>query len=142
MPIGFHNKPISASTVLTPAGDAVAVATGFNGDVVIVMEVLDGPPVDDRHAFEDVAECSLRSESGVLLLTSPTYGIGDGEPVTVPAGWLRLRVSSPWESFGDGAHEVVDQDDPPRMRLQCWPAPPADPVLIKGWDDRQARPVG
>jgi hypothetical protein len=109
------------------AGDAVAIWTGVNDHVVVTVEVLAGPAPLDGDAFAIVAECSLRSPSGRLRLTCPTYGEDDGDRFDVPAGGLRLRVSLT-------AELLAAQGRPGRpfpLRLQLWPAPPAPPVVVK-----------
>ena len=111
------------------AGDAVAVYTGVNDHVVVTVEVHGAPPPSDAEAFAVVAECSLRSPSGRLRLTSPTYGDDDGDRFDVPAGWLRLRVSLTHELMADRA-ETGGGALP--LRLQLWAAPGSEPpALIK-----------
>ncbi len=130
--------PLSAHLAMTPGG--VGFFTGINGPIVVVMEVLDGPPADDRHAFTEVVESSILVSSGRLVLTAPVYGEGDGDRIDVPAGWLRLRTAHARSPF-DGPLDDEDAD-PPRIRIQCWPAPPAAAVLVKGWDPAAGREVG
>jgi hypothetical protein len=111
------------------AGDAVAVYTGVNDHVVVTVEVLSAPPLPDAEAFAVVAECSLRSPSGRLRLTSPTYGEDDGDRFDVPAGWLRLRVSLTHELLAERS-DAGGGALP--LRLQLWAAPGAEPpTLIK-----------
>ncbi|WP_067839966.1 hypothetical protein [Nocardia lijiangensis] len=107
--------------------DAIGIRTGVNGDVAVTIDVADVPPPDDKDSFDTVTECSLRADSGALRLASPAYGEDDGDLVTVPRGWLRLRVSltrSPDSDPADWQH----------IRIQCWPAEPTDAVLVKGWN--------
>ncbi|MEU7876279.1 hypothetical protein [Dactylosporangium sp. NPDC049140] len=107
--------------------DAVAIWTGVNDHVVVTVEVLPAPAPLDVDAFAIVAECSLRSPSGRLRLTCPTYGEHDGDRFDVPAGGLRLRVSL--------THELLTAQSrtgsPFPLRLQLWPAPPKPPVVVK-----------
>ena len=109
------------------ADDAVAVWTGVNDHVVVTVEVLAAPAPPDGDAFAIVAECSLRSPSGRLRLTCPTYGEHDGDRFDVPAGDLRLRVSLPHELLA--GHSGTGGPFP--LRLQLWPAPPTPPVVVK-----------
>ncbi|WP_330231292.1 hypothetical protein OHA40_01620 [Nocardia sp. NBC_00508] len=120
---------------LALADDAIGICTGVNDHVTVTIDVTDGPPADDKDAFDTVTECSLRADSGTLRLTSPTYGENDGDLVTVPTGWLRLRVSLT-RSIDDEEYDE-DSDDPAdrrHIRIQCWPAEPSDAVLVKGWN--------
>lgn len=141
-----------ASDYLAPEDDAVAIGTGVNGYVTVTVEVTDGPPTVDQDAAEVVAECSLRADSGQLIMTDPVSGREDAPLVSVPRGWLRLRTSLAWwpDPWKEPRTEVVDADNldessiPPylrdeptvkvlqRVRIHLWPAAPADPVLIKG----------
>jgi hypothetical protein len=118
---------------LSLAEDAIAVMTGVNGNVTVTIEVTAGPPADDSASFQHVTECSLRADSGELVVTAPTYGPDDGDRVPVPAGWLRLRTSLAWSPFDDDEIDGLD-DSARRIRIQCWLAPPTSAVLIKGWD--------
>ena len=127
---------------LALAEDAVAIGTGVNGYVTVAIDVTDGPPADDTNAFEQVMECSLRADSGQLVVTSPTCGEDDGDRVDVPQGWLRLRISL--TTLPDGEFSEDDVDDPARwqrLRVQCWPAAPTDAILVKGWDPEAGRYV-
>jgi hypothetical protein len=130
---------------LALAEDAVGIATGVNGYVTVTVEVTDGPPADDANAFEHVMECSLRANAGQLVVTAPTYGEDDGDRISVPGGWVRLRMSlarSPFDEQqldeGDG---LVDPAKWQRVRIQCWPAARTDAILIKGWDPGAGRHV-
>ncbi|WP_327110744.1 hypothetical protein OHB12_23545 [Nocardia sp. NBC_01730] len=120
---------------LAMADDAIGICTGVNGYVAVTIDVTDAPPADDKDAFGTVTECSLRADSGTLRLTCPTYGEDDGDLVTVPKGWLRLRVSL--ARSVDNEEYDEDSDDPAgrqHIRIQCWPAEPADAVVVKGWN--------
>lgn len=128
---------------LALAEDAVGIATGANGYVTVAIEVTAGPPVEDKNAFQHVTECSVRADSGQLVVTSPSYGQDDGDRVSVPGGWLRLRISLTKSPF-EGEEFDEDEDDPAtwqRIRIQCWPAASTDAILIKGWDLNAGREV-
>ncbi|WP_157555257.1 hypothetical protein [Nocardia crassostreae] len=123
---------------LALAEDGVGIRTGFNGDVAVGIEVIGGPPDGDLEGFDTVTECSLRADSGLLRLTSPTYGLEDGDLVAVPRGWLRLRVSLT-RSPDDETPEWSDEypEDPAarqHIRVQCWSSEQGGAVLLKGWN--------
>ncbi|WP_156959670.1 hypothetical protein [Nocardia sp. BMG51109] len=144
------DDPLAAYLAL--GRDAVAVETGVNGYLVVAVEVADEPSAVGADA-EVVLECSLRADSGRVVLGSPTLPAADGPAFDVPAGWLRLRVSmawwpDEWESLRveTVAADDLDEDSIPlysrdkpsfeilnRVRLQLWPAAPSDPALVRGW---------
>ncbi|MEV6279272.1 hypothetical protein [Nocardia sp. NPDC051832] len=112
------------SDYLVLAEDAVGIRTGVNGDVSVAIDVLDAAPGDDHEAFDSVIECSLRADSSRLKLTSPAGDTHDGGLITVPTGWLRLRIllfQSPDANAADLQH----------VHIQCWPAAHRNPVLVK-----------
>jgi len=121
---------------LALADDAIGIVTGVNGDVAVTIDTTDGPPAEDKDTSATVSECSLRADSGAVRLSCPTYGDDDGDLVTVPNGWLRLRVSltrepHSGEEYGGYTDDPADRQ---HVRIQCWPAEPSDPVLLKGWN--------
>ncbi|MGW4354252.1 hypothetical protein ACWELJ_19410 [Nocardia sp. NPDC004582] len=125
---------------LALADDGIGIRTGVDGDVTVSIDVTGVAPADDNDAFDTVTECSLRADSGVLRIACPTFGTGDGDPVWVPKGWLRVRVSLTKSPDDDEYGE--DSDDPAdwqHVRIQCWPAEPADAVLIKGWNPQTSQ---
>jgi hypothetical protein len=140
-----------AAGYLAVGRQAVAIQTGVNGYVVVAVEVTDGPPAVGTDA-EIVLECSLRIDSGRVVLGSPTLPALDGPAFDVPAGWLRLRVSTAWlpdeerPRVGTVAAGDLDEDSIPlysrdqpafevlnRVRLQFWPAVASGPALVRGW---------
>jgi hypothetical protein len=141
----------AASGYLALGTDAVAISTEINGYVVVAVDVTAGPQPDDAGA-EVVLECSLRSDSGRIVLGSPTLPTEDGPAFEVPAGWLRLRVSLAWwpdeekprvetvaaDDLDEESIPLYSRDEPGfevlnRVRLQFWPAARTEPVLVRGW---------
>ncbi|MEV0251637.1 hypothetical protein AB0H76_33965 [Nocardia sp. NPDC050712] len=107
------------------AEGAVGIRTRVNGNVSVAIDVLDAAPGDDNDAFDSVTECSLRVDSSRLKLISPASDAHDGDLVTVPAGWLRLRVSL--FQFPDSNASA----DLQHVQIQCWPAEHRKPALVK-----------
>ena len=122
-------------TKLAVESDAIAVGTTVNVFVDVTVDVLDHEPIDDSTEFDHVAEASLRSASGRLVVMGCTGYEPDADRIAVPAGWLRLRASrrnldAAW------AADLASDDDPEtteQLRVQVWPAEPAQTVLIKLW---------
>lgn len=115
--------------------DAVAVGTEVNVNVLVCVEVLASQPADDRASFDHVAEASLRSESGRLVVMGCTDYEPEAARFEVPSGWLRLRVA---RSNLDRAYALgIDSDDVPetmeRVRIQVWPAEPGGSLVVKRW---------
>ncbi|WP_227983060.1 hypothetical protein [Nocardia spumae] len=140
---GTANEPWSGwgDEPMVLAEDAAGILTGVNGDVTVVFEVTDGPVTDDEEAEHTIVEFSLLSASGRLLVTSPSWGVEDAEPLEVPRGPLRLRVAlsrQPWldsdddDDFDeDDTSEDGDPADRQRIRIRCWPAAPSAPMIVK-----------
>ena len=125
----------ATATNLAVEADAIAVGTTVNVFVDVTVDILDRDPGDDSADFDHVAEASLRSASGRLVVMGCTGYEPDADRIAVPAGWLRLRASrrnldAAWEA------DLASDDDPDtteQVRIQVWPADPAKTELIKLW---------
>ncbi|KZM72590.1 hypothetical protein IU500_03300 [Nocardia terpenica] len=126
---------------LTLAEDAVGILTGVNTNVLIAFEVTEIPTSEHTHDFDAVLEFSLRVDSGYLVVSSPTWVPDADDRVTVPRGWLRLRVSIACNPFENEPDYDDDPDDPvarQRLFIHCWPAARGATELIKGYDPEPA----
>ena len=99
------------------------------------METLSSPPALDEAGFDHVVEASLKSEAGRLVVMGCTDYERDAERFGVTPGWLRLRASR--SNLGTAAALDIDSANTPetleRVRIQIWPAVPADVTVVKRW---------
>jgi hypothetical protein len=119
--------------------DAVAIGTAVNVFVRVSVETLMSPPASDEADFDHVVEASLAGESGRLVVMGCTDYEPDAARFGVPPGWLRLRASR--SNLGTAAALDIDSAKAPetmeRVRIQVWPAAPADATVVKRWNAAQ-----
>ena len=103
----------------------VAVATGSQDRVPVLIEVWDGEPVDDVELHDHVGETSLEVGSGRLVVSEC-----QGDPrlveVIVKAGWYRVRIAC------DKLASADEDGHADSYRCQLWPAQPS-PDLVLRW---------
>ncbi|MGC5018323.1 hypothetical protein [Micromonospora sp. DT47] len=125
---------------LAVATDAMAVGTTVNVNVAVTLEVLDAAPADDSAEFDHVAEGSLQVPSGRLVVMGCTDYEPEAARFRVAAGPIRVRVAR--SNLAEAVRLGIDSDEDSatmeRLRLQVWPAPHADPVVIKRWKSLEA----
>src|SRR5690348_5424897 len=78
----------ASATKLAVEDDAIAVGTTVNVFVDVTVDVLDHGPIDDSAEFDQVAEASLHSASGRLVVMGCTGYEPDAARIAVPEGWL------------------------------------------------------
>jgi hypothetical protein len=118
--------------------DAVAIGTAVNVFVQVSVETLSSPPASDE-GFDHVVEASLKSESGRLVVKGCTDYEPDAARFEVTPGWLRLRASRSNLDTA-GALDIDSAKTPEtmeRVRIQVWPAAPADVTVVKRWNAAQ-----
>ena len=103
----------------------VAVGTVGYCSLPVRIELWHSEPPGDLDDWDHVVEASLEVASGRVSLEG-VEGPGELEPLDVPAGEYRVRSSA---AGLDGAEE----DGGDRYRLQLWPAPFADPDVLRWW---------
>ncbi|MFC3500118.1 hypothetical protein ACFOOK_03940 [Micromonospora krabiensis] len=115
--------------------DAMAVGTAVNVNVAVTLEVLEAAPEDDSAVFDHVVEASLQISSGRLVLMGCTDYEPEAARFEIAPGPVRVRAAR--SNLADAERRGIDSDDDPttmeQLRLQVWPAPHADPVVIKRW---------
>jgi hypothetical protein len=116
--------------------DAVGIGTAVNVFVQVSVETLSSPPASDEVGFDHVVEASLKSESGRLVVMGCTDYEPDAARFGVTPGWLRLRASR--SNLDTAAALDTDSAKTPetmeRVRIQVWPAAPADVTVVKHWN--------
>jgi hypothetical protein len=124
---------------LAAGPDAVAIGTEVNVFVQVSVETLSFPPASDEADFDHVAEASLESESGRLVVMGCTGYEPDAARFPVTPGWLRLRASrSNLDAAGAlGIDSAKTPETMERVRIQVWPAAPADVTVVKRWNAAQ-----
>ncbi|MFD6243563.1 hypothetical protein [Streptomyces roseolus] len=115
--------------------DALAIGTAVNATVTVGVDVLAAQPVDDSDDFDHVVEASLDLTSGRLVVLGCTDYFPDAARFEMPTGWIRVRASrrnlaAAVRSESDRTPETSEQ-----VWLQAWPAPYAEPHIIKRWTD-------
>lgn len=125
---------------LAVADDAMAVGTSVNVNVAVTMQVLEAAPEDDSAEYDHVVEGSLQVPSGRLVVMGCTDYEPEAARFGIPAGPVRVRAAR--RTLSEAERLGIDSDDDPatmeRLRLQVWPAPQADPVVIKRWKPLEA----
>jgi hypothetical protein len=121
---------------LAAGPDAVAIGTAVNVFVQVSVETLSSAPASDEAGFDHVVEASLKSESGKLVVMGCTDYEPDAARFEVVPGWLRLRASR--ANLDTASALNIDSAETPetmeRVRIQVWPAAPADVTVIKRWN--------
>lgn len=126
---------------LAVATDTMAVGTTVNVNVAVTLEVLEVAPEDDDSAeFDHVVEGSLQVPSGQLIVMGCTDYEPEAARFGMAAGPVRVRVAR--SNLAEAERLDMDSDDDPatmeRLRLQVWPAPLDDLVVIKRWKPLEA----
>ncbi|RKN13561.1 hypothetical protein D7147_30995 [Micromonospora musae] len=120
--------------------DAMAVGTTVNVNVAVTVEMLEAAPEDDSAEFDHVVEGSLQVRSGRLVVMGCTDYEPEAARFGVAAGLVRVRAAR--SNLAEADRAGIDSDDDPatteRLRLQVWPGPHADPVVIKRWEPLEA----
>jgi hypothetical protein len=104
----------------------VAVGTVGYCFLPVRIELWDAEPPHDLGDWDHLVEASLDVGSGRIVLAG-AEGEADLDPIEVERGTYRLRSSA---TGLDGADEMDGGD---RYRVQLWPAPAAEPTVLKWW---------
>lgn len=129
----------AAGDGLATSPDAAAIGTAVNVFVRVSVEILGSAPVGDEEGFDHVVEASLNSGSGRLVVMGCTDYEPDAARFEVTPGWLRLRASRS-NLDAAGALDIDSAKTPEtmeRVRIQVWPAAPADVTVVKLWNAAQ-----
>lgn len=98
----------------------------YNPKAPVRLEVGSGAPPLDTDDWEHVVEVPLPVPSGRLAFEAS----GGGAPIetTVPPAVYRARISC--RGYRSGVGEIEGAEE---YLLQLWPAPEAEPALLKSW---------
>ncbi|MER7586741.1 hypothetical protein ABTW72_04300 [Micromonospora sp. NPDC127501] len=121
---------------LAVVDDAVALGTSVNVTVAVRVDVLDAPPADDLADYDHVVEGGMQVQSGRIVIMGCTDYEPDAARFRVPPGPVRVRAAS--SNLAEAERLGIDSDESPqtmeRLRVQVWPAPPGQPVVLKRWE--------
>jgi hypothetical protein len=98
----------------------------YSYDRPLRIEVGAGPPRDDSTDWDHVVEVPLPLPSGRLVFEAS--GGGPATEAVVPPSTYRARISG--RDFVAGVGEIEGDET---WRVQLWPAPEAEPALIRYW---------
>jgi hypothetical protein len=110
----------------------VLMATQYNFDAPLSIEVHDSAPEPELDGHDHVVEFDLNLPSGALVLEASG---GAGEVVAaLPADTYRMRwLGSGLDAAAETQYEV--EQTPGRYRLQLWPTSTGEPPTeLKRWD--------
>ncbi|MFD9411637.1 hypothetical protein ACFWBN_32080 [Streptomyces sp. NPDC059989] len=113
--------------------DALAIGTDVNVTVAVSVHVLTHHPDDDNDAFDHIVEASLNLVSGRLVVLGCTDYFPDAARFVMPDGWTRIRASRRNLAAAADPDCEDEPEDTEEIRLQAWPAPYAQPHIIKRW---------
>lgn len=120
--------------------DAIAVGTTVNINVSVTVEVLESEPADDSTEFDHVVEASLEVRSGQLVVMGCTDYEPEAARFTITPGPVRVRAAR--NNLAEAERLDIDSGNDPatmeRLRLQIWPAPLENPVVVKRWKPVEA----
>ncbi|OKH90980.1 hypothetical protein [Streptomyces uncialis] len=133
-PGGAVTDDIDASlTGLVAADDgSIEILTGIHtGDVSVSFAPHTGEPALAPGQWEEIAEISFHSPTGEVVLHSLTGDGTDPLPLAAGPGDYRLRVAARGR---DTAVDTTVETVVEWYRIDCWPAPPQPPALVRTGD--------
>lgn len=105
------------------------VTTGLHtGDVGLSIHMHDRSPEIDE-AWDDVVETSWRVTGPPIDLLE--WGHDAGRPISMPAGHYRVRLSVSGMDAGRDADVNEGPEAIDRYRLDLWPAPPQQDLVLR-----------
>jgi hypothetical protein len=117
----------AVTRLLAVAPGTVGVGTVRNMDVPVTVELLDGEPDSDVDVWDHVAECSLETSTGRIVIAGCTDYFPDASRIEVEPGLYRVRVS--YGCLDTLSADGLDGDD--RYRVQLWQGSAIEPRVIK-----------
>ena len=112
---------------LAVASGTVGIGTVRNVDVPVTIAVLEREPALDPDQFDQIVECSILVESGVIVVAGCTDYFPDAARIKIPSGPYRIRAS--FEGLESVSADGLEGND--QYHLQLWPAPMGTVKILK-----------
>ncbi|HQS46680.1 MAG: hypothetical protein B7Y12_05345 [Rhizobiales bacterium 24-66-13] len=111
---------------------AVTIFTAREWDVPVDVEICENAPADDFDGWQHVVEAAVRvGADGLRLGSDVVSAFKEAKRFDLEPGTYRVRVS-----YG-GLREIEEGDselDDDHYRIQLWPGPQGEPVVLKQMD--------
>ncbi|MEU5942365.1 hypothetical protein ABZ807_25015 [Micromonospora sp. NPDC047548] len=127
--------PQATTDKIAVARDALGVGTTVNVLVSVTIDTLTQAPPNNSEIYDHVTEASILVESGRLIVMGCTDFAPEAERITVPPGWLRVRVSRSNLGIAEELAESSDEDPSTmeKVLIEVWPAPQTATAVVKRW---------
>ncbi|WP_329560929.1 hypothetical protein OG711_26850 [Streptomyces uncialis] len=112
----------------------VEILTGIHsGSVHVTVSSHHHPPTHDPGPWEEISELSFPSPSGTLAVAALMHDLDEELPplTTAGPGTYRLRVHVRGR---DTAVDLTPDDVTEHYLIQCWPAEPTPPTIVRTGD--------
>ncbi|QRG09965.1 hypothetical protein EZH22_29930 (plasmid) [Xanthobacter dioxanivorans] len=124
--------PAESLRMLGSRGGALTIFTAREWDVPFTVEISEHEPSEDFDGWEHVAEAAIRvGTDGLRLGSDGVSEFKEAKRFDLEPGTYRVRVS-----YG-GLREIEEGDgelDDDHYRIQLWPGPQSEPVVLKQMD--------
>ncbi|MDQ0305000.1 hypothetical protein [Ancylobacter polymorphus] len=111
---------------------AVTIFTAREWDVTVAVEISERAPQEDFDGWEHVVEAAIRvGADGLRLGSDGASAFKEAKRFHLEPGTYRVRVSyGGLRGMEDGDSELDDD----HYRIQLWPGPQSEPVVLKQMD--------
>ena len=111
---------------------AVTIFTAREWDVPVAVEICESAPVEDFDGWEHVVEAAICvGGDGLRLGSDAIPGFEEAKRFDLEPGTDRVRVSYGGLRVMEAGDSELDDD---RYRIQLWPGPHGEPVVLKQMD--------
>lgn len=84
--------PEAVKNLLAVSPGVIGIGTVRNMTVPVTVEILDGEPMEDTGAWDQVSECSLEVPSGRIVVYGCTDYLPDAARINVTPGIYKARI--------------------------------------------------